>query len=199
MFDKKKYRKKYRENLKAQGKCGDCRKDVVPGKTYCQKCLNKRNKQHKKRKAQGKCQRCEKKSIPGKSCCQKCSDKRNKRNKNLIKLGKCQCGRDAVFGKKCCQNCSWKGILRKHNLLNKQATQILEKQNYICPLSGRKLIKGINASCDHIICKCNGGTNNIKNLRFVDIHAQYARLDYSDKELYRLSKDIYFNLRGKYK
>lgn len=47
--------------------------------------------------------------------------------------------------------------------------EILEKQNFICPYSGRRLRIGINASVDHIIPKSMKGPNSLSNLQWVDL------------------------------
>lgn len=67
--------------------------------------------------------------------------------------------------------------------------KLAKKQKLICSLTGRKLtIK--NISVDHILPLSKGGTNALNNLRFVDRHANLARLTFSDNELFELAKDI---------
>lgn len=42
-------------------------------------------------------------------------------------------------------------------------------KNSRCPYTGIKLIPGVNASLDHIVPKCNGGSDELSNLQWVHI------------------------------
>ena len=72
--------------------------------------------------------------------------------------------------------------------------KIAKKQRLKCALTGRKLTNE-NISLDHIIPTSKGGTHDISNLRLVVLHANLAKLNYSDNELLELAKDIVTTLQ----
>lgn len=193
--------KLYRDNLKKLGKCSHHpTENVINNTTRCHKCINYVKNKNNKLKKLKKCPNHPKiNAASGKVRCQKCIEDAKKNRNNHIVNGKCPChpNRDVAKDKKSCLECLWEHALIGAHLTNEQATKILEKQNYICTLSGRKLIKGINASPDHIIPvgkhrkDKNHPLNNISNIRFVDIEAQFFRKDFDDKKLKNLVKDIY--------
>lgn len=76
-----------------------------------------------------------------------------------------------------------------HRITANELWSIAKKQKLICPLTGRKLTRE-NISLDHITPLSAGGDNSFNNLRFVDYHANLAKLNYSDVELLQLAKDI---------
>lgn len=126
--------------------------------------------------------------IPGKIKCIKCQAYKDR----LKNQGRCHKhpARDAVCGKTLCASCSWSLVLKRARITDEQATKILENQKYKCALSGIKLIKGINASPDHIIPKSQSGTYDISNVRFVDKNINYARRDLLDEDFIQMCKNV---------
>ena len=150
------------------------------------------NKYNMKNIKNGMCHKHPDRPIVSKWCCQECLNKMVNRNLIRKKQGICKdCSNSSAPNRSRCYKCLFKELLRHCNLTDIEATKILEKQNYTCPISGRKLIKGINASPDHIIHQYKGGTHDPSNIRFVDIRVQQARHTWSDEVLFNLVKDIY--------
>ena len=191
-----------RQKLKSKGYCvRHIHRKAVFGTTMCLECLNNKKEYFKKMKFDKKCPNHSNEVVSfGHTVCDKCLEHSKKISRERKKNGKCHGhpNKKVVPGHSSCKECLWYTILRKNKVTNKQVTIILEKQKYICPLSGRKLIEGINTSVDHIVHKCNNGSNKIDNIRFTDIDANIFRKDFSDKKLYKISRDIYFILRMKY-
>ena len=190
-------------------RCPNHKNVKVYGYVFCERCRKKnllsQKKIHNKAKFNGKCIfHPKRESVLNKTMCLECLSKLKVRNDKRIlrckKYKKCfsHPNRDAVPGKQRCQECLWKGVLTANgiNLTDKQATKILEKQNYRCPLSNRLLVKGINTSPDHIIPigkNRNNPThklNNIKNIRFVDTEVNQVLSDLSDDEYIKLCKEV---------
>jgi len=69
----------------------------------------------------------------------------------------------------------------------------LEKQNYTCPYSGRKLILGENASIDHIkpAYLHPDLTEDMDNIHIVDKQANYAKHKLTETDFFKLIEDIY--------
>lgn len=59
---------------------------------------------------------------------------------------------------------------------------IWKEQNGICPLSGDRLVKGVNASLDHIVPMSKGGDHSRSNLRWVIKAANFIKGDMSDAD-----------------
>ncbi len=64
-----------------------------------------------------------------------------------------------------------------------------EKQEQLCGLTGRPLNKD-TMQIDHIIPKSRGGTDDIKNIRWVVPEANRAKRDLLDEEFYVLCADV---------
>jgi len=69
---------------------------------------------------------------------------------------------------------------------------ILEKQNYTCPYTGRKLILGVNASVDHKIPRSLSRENvgSIDNLEWVETEVNRAKRTLTKEEFISLCKLI---------
>lgn len=163
-----------------------------------------------KRKAAGICG-CGNSSRSGKTQCGVCAkrggENSTKRFKKMYAVEKQRriylglCGRNYCKNQRiegsvggCCEECTIKrtaqsagykistGVWRK--LRDK-----LEAQNSICPLSGRKLAVGLNASLDHILPRSRGGSNDIDNLRWVDYQVNVCKRNLLDDEWAALCRD----------
>ena len=73
----------------------------------------------------------------------------------------------------------------------KELRELLEKQDFICPLTGRELVPGENASLDHIIPKSRGGPNKIGNLQWLDNNINFAKRNLLPDEFAQLISDAY--------
>jgi hypothetical protein len=157
----------------------------------CQFCLDNSRNNHKISKQNSKCPTHPNIDISN-TPCQKCVNYKKDYYTNLKNIKMCtkHINIPVVNGKTMCWECLWNKCIKKSNLTDEQATKILEQQHYICSLSGVKLEKGINASPDHIIHRCNGGTDDINNIRFVDKDINKMRSNHSDEEFYIMCKKV---------
>ena len=57
------------------------------------------------------------------------------------------------------------------------------EQSGMCALTGEKLIPGHNASLDHILPRCRGGTNDKSNLQWVEKRVNWFKRAYTNNEL----------------
>lgn len=67
--------------------------------------------------------------------------------------------------------------------------QQLAQQDYRCALSGRSITL-LTLEVDHITARCNGGSDELSNLRLVCRAANAAKGALSDAELLQLCKEI---------
>lgn len=58
----------------------------------------------------------------------------------------------------------------------------LEEQEYKCAITGDILVPGSNASIDHIVPKCKGGSNDISNLQWTTEIANRSKWEMSTDE-----------------
>jgi len=70
-----------------------------------------------------------------------------------------------------------------------QILKIVEDQNYICALSGRKLTPE-NASVDHIVPLSKNGTHDISNIWIIDLKVNLAKGTMSVEEFISMCKDV---------
>ena len=203
MFNRKKWQRKYRKLARLNNRCSAHPNEK---KGDCEICKNNRKERYLRLKKLKKCVNHPLRDVVNdKTMCVLCLNKgieNNKKRKNYgIKNGMCRnhSNRKVVSGKTMCKECLWKLILRtkRIHITDKIATKILKKQNYRCPLSNIKLVKGINASPDHIKHKCNGGTCKNGNIRFVDTWVNQMRSNKTDKQLIEICKKIYLNSKRK--
>lgn len=153
-----------------------------------------------KLKDSGKCYNHPKENIAyGRLSCQKCIDKDKENYIRLKLIGKCSGhpNENVAPGKTHCHKCSWNSTMKLSNLNIIYANEKLTSQNYICNLSGRTLIKGENASPDHIIPigsknrkNINHPLNNISNIQFVDTQVNLAKQDYSDEDFIKMCEEV---------
>jgi len=127
--------------------------------TWCTSCKYDRvtSKKQDKLKNTNLCIRCDKERLTNSQCCSfhhiyilLKSQKTNNRFKNLDSKEKTKIFITALLQK-------------------------LENQNYKCAITGDNLELGVNASLDHIIEKCNGGSCDLDNLQWVTKKANNSK------------------------
>ena len=150
------------------------------------------------------CPTCKKKFSATRSNKRYCSHKcyrlrmsRNWTNRNREK-GLCyDCSEPPIPGSNCwCEKhwlmqAAWRaGVKGKESWV--KIKEILERQNYKCPYTGRNLVIGKNASIDHIKPKSlfEDQMGNIENLEWVDIEVNRAKRTLSKDEFIALCKLI---------
>lgn len=128
--------------------------------------------------------------------------KRQERCDNLNRQGLCVvCGkRDAVAGDKLrlCDICWIKSTLQRSTGSRKNWKTLrdaLVSQKH-CPYSGVELIIGKNASIDHKIPVSRGGTHDVNNLQWIDLHINYMKRDMTDDEFRAVIRLLYCNLEN---
>lgn len=67
--------------------------------------------------------------------------------------------------------------------------KLYKKQRGKCVLTGKKLNKG-NISLDHIVSVYTGGTNDLDNLRFIDIKVNVMKNILGDAEFLSLCEEV---------
>lgn len=82
--------------------------------------------------------------------------------------------------------------------IRRSLEQLLYSQNFLCTISGEALIPGLNASLDHIIPKCDGGTNHINNLQWVTIEVNNMKNTGTYEELLSNCQKLidYYNIKN---
>ena len=173
-----------KEKRKDQGKCLKCGCDIQTNTKWCDLCKKEQREIGKllrnNRKENNLCVKC------GKSKPCNCSATMKEIRENFRKEGKCiYCGTINDNNNSACDICILKGIAT-NNLKNRKLwlkiKELLEKQQFICPYSGIKLILGINASIDHIVPKSKGGNNEIENLQWVHLWINLMKKDSEEQD-----------------
>ena len=67
------------------------------------------------------------------------------------------------------------GGKQRKNISREDLLNLLENQNYKCAITGDNLELGVNASLDHIVEKCNGGSCELDNLQWVTKKANNSK------------------------
>jgi 5-methylcytosine-specific restriction endonuclease McrA len=150
---------------KSLGLCISCPKPKADDSIYCNDCLIKRRNYEKKRETQRK----------EKGLCSHCP------------------GKLSISNITYCEICWWRqkashamGSGRPSNI--ELIKNIFNKQDGKCAFTGEPLILGQNASLDHIIPKCKGGSSTIDNLQWVLTSINSGKHDLTQEEFIRLCK-----------
>lgn len=155
-----KYQRNLRNKLKARGLC-----------LYCCQPLKDKDKAYV---------RCS-------SCRAKVTKARLDKIRKLRMQGLCICGKPIKVRRKdgMCKDCWFKNIAKNRTGSRKNwlaIKKLLEKQNYRCIYTGKKLIIGKNASLDHIIPTSKDGDNSIENLQWLDLQINVMKNNMSHQE-----------------
>ena len=70
-----------------------------------------------------------------------------------------------------------------------QLWRIAKRQRLICPLTGRRLTGEI-MSIDHKVSLSRGGSNDLSNLQFVHVDANYAKRILSQEDFIQMCRDV---------
>lgn len=206
--DCKEYCKSWREKHVADGLCPQCgKKPPAENKVHCETCSNKFNKSSRilrnKRVEGGLCSACGNPAREGFTRCEKHLKLQKKyaddRKVKLLSEGLCQtCGKQKfIDGQMACETCCLKGVsysLWKTTSRWEELKSLYDKQGGICPYTGEIIRIGVDSSIDHIIPESKGGTNEIRNLRWIDYWVNVMKWDRTDEELKLKIAKIYSNI-----
>lgn len=155
------------------------------------------------------CKNCKKRPPrEGRKLCEYCTTnyvaKGNQKQSERIKNGLCfRCGKQPENPSRACRACALK-VIASDNLKDiKRASEIgelLDKQQSRCVYTGLSLILGRNASLDHIVPRCKGGTDDLSNLQWIETGINRLKRDLDDAEfreyLQNLSASLNEHLAG---
>ncbi len=164
---------KYKARLRREGMCVDCcTQKVRPNRSLCERCGKRKTEKtlsrQRRRLASGLCRRCGNPAL------------------FLVRLGR--------LGSEC-EECFLKRQAFKlgYSVPTKAWVRLRDKlrqQNFTCPYSGIPLVIGSNASIDHIVARARGGSNELENIQWVDIHVNYAKRALSESEFIEICKAV---------
>lgn len=115
-----------------------------------------------------------------------------KKTQALKHAGVCtQCRKSpARPDRRLCTLCAWKAIAFQRGTTIEVLDRIYDRQDGKCVLSGIPLVKGVNASPDHIVHKMHGGTSEESNLRLLDWKINQARNTLTDQEFIEMCQCV---------
>ena len=173
---------RYNEKKK-NGICVKCKNLVYEQSTLCFSCLERR-KISSKRWYQKR----------GKSWYQK-NGQYKKEDKSDSSFCSTCVEKAIVFGKRrnSCLDC-WVQTLCSKRLHSKKdwksLKELLLSQNFICAISGKVLIPGVNASIDHIVPVSKGGGDSVLNLQWVDLQINMMKSNLLHDEFIQTMKQV---------
>lgn len=110
-----------------------------------------------------------------------------------IANGLCVCCRDVATARLHCDHHWFVSIGQNHGIRAKDIEtikSIWDDQRGVCPLSGERLVKGVNASLDHIVPVVRGGDNSRSNLRWIIKAANFIKGDMTDADFIALCQRV---------
>ncbi|MDO8610982.1 MAG: hypothetical protein Q7R95_10665 [bacterium] len=127
-------------------------------------------------------------------------EKANLRKKKWLKEGKCrECGDGYPIKSNFCLKCYLIRVAAKRlgtGSYWKDLISIMEKQEFLCALTGDKLVWGGEIELDHIIPESKGGEKILSNVRWVTKDANRIKQYLTDLELKNLCQKILKKLVG---
>lgn len=196
-------KKQWLEQRKLKGMCLQCDKPSGPrSKLYCDSCSDKfivnSQKRQEALKELGLCLQCMKPSKSNR--CSDCVSKNNAARRNAVierqTAGLCvKCGKEkSVSGNTRCTVCCLKHsawtYLKATNKW-KELKEVFDKQQGVCPFTGRSLTVGIDTEIDHIVPRSCGGGDNIENLQWVHKDVNRMKSDKMESEFLELIAEIF--------
>lgn len=178
-----------REEAKRQGICTSCFREPAMGDIcpcLCETCrtkrLDRRRASIESKKTNRLCIECGEPSLPSKNYCLRHFDIAKERHKNrrtrLIRENRCTiCSQPASVSQRCetcilksAANELWGEVGRWVDL-----KKLYDEQSGLCCYFGEPITIGVDASVDHKIPKCRGGTNELSNLQWVSNYANVMK------------------------
>jgi len=154
-----------------------------------------KSKRDSHRKA-GICISCPNRAAPKRtqcpSCLAKCSTKFKKLRAERLANGQCyQCKEPATIGAVCYKHWFVRVASNMHSRsAGKMLQELWEQGTKLCPYTGKALVIGENASCDHVIPISRGGTHDGTNLQWVDAQINRMKTDMTHDEFVQMCKLI---------
>ena len=166
-------------------------------RTRCKECCKSAREG---RKNQRICTVCSGKLDTKGLCCSRCTNRRSgldaQRRAKSIADGRCvSCTNPKLEHSQLCLKC-WLEEVAKRNLgfrkYGIQLGEMLERQNYLCPYTGNKLIPGINASLDHIrpVHHYPERARDITNVEWVSKEVNEMKRDRTPEQFLSLASKI---------
>jgi hypothetical protein len=123
------------------------------------------------------------------------ADSRRRVYERWVAAGCCHhCGKvEPVSGATCCESCILKRMAKVNLGSTNRAPELralLERHNYRCAYTGRKLEFNINLSFDHVVPRSQHDPFDISNLVPCDYVVNRAKGDMSVTEFKRLCRDV---------
>lgn len=147
-------------------------------------------------KARGLCTKCREPRGDLKTLCAKCTAEKKRIYADKVVAGLCTYCTEPVkaeIGQQC-EKHWFHMICRTYGISTKTGVPMLrrlwEKQGGRCAITGDLLIKGNNASIDHITPRAKGGTNDESNLQWATLEANRLKWDLAIEELHSLCAKV---------
>jgi hypothetical protein len=145
------------------------------------------------------CISCGKNPLHSSKHCKDCLDRftANRKVKKETFLAKNLCSRcgkqEIVKGNTRCTVCILKHMAWNHMKDGSKwidLKNIFEKQNGMCPYTGRQIQIGVDAELDHIVPVAKGGTSEFENYQWVYNKINMMKLDQMHKDFLCLIKEV---------
>jgi len=163
----------HHQRRKRLGKCVRCGQAPAPGKTMCQKHIDRWKEYRKQRIANSRCSYCGEPCPTGKTICNSCAQKRSEEREERKATGLCVspgCPNDSVAGKTLCTVCSGKRSDKLRELKQVVLDHYGQRCNCAC---GCLVAKFEHLTIDH---KNNDGAKQRKEKKHHCGRAEYARI-----------------------
>ena len=202
--------KRTRDQRRENGLCIDCGDKALDDQCRCKNCRDRLLKSGSNRRVKfqelGLCVKCGKSKPEGDHTkCNECLDSQMKAYRKRLESHKTEnrqcldCGEPTVPNGGRCRVCYVKrvsvkrtGSVKNWELLDDK----FDKQNGVCPYTGRSLMIGVDADLDHIKPSSCGGTNDLENFQWIFHKANQMKWNYPEEEFLGLVKEIYLHRFG---
>lgn len=202
--------KTHRDNIRALGRCARCQEPAAHGRTKCLRHLAESSAYTKakllRHASKRLCSWCKEPAAPGKKLCLKHVGVDNARQttdehralardrRNLAKAeGRCTVCKRRPRGDHTltCSSCWFVEVAsRLRGVGTLELRSLWHSQQGRCALTGQLLVQGKNASVDHIVPRSRGGKDEIANLRWVVLHANFAKGAMLDEDFVAMCKRV---------